>query len=403
MDVVKPLDARQAGETIAWAAAERKTVEIVGGASKRRLGRPIRADVLLDASGLNGIIDYEPAELVLTARAATPMKEIHAQLAAAGQILAFEPPDWRGLLGAGGEPTLGGILACNLAGPRRLRAGAARDFFLGFSAVNGRGETFKAGGKVVKNVTGYDLCKLMAGSYGTLSLLTEVTIKVAPRAESACTLLLPGIGDEEAVALMARALNTPYEVSAAAHLPAACAERSGIEATQGAVTVLRLEGPKPSIAFRAEALENIFGRGSRLDDDQTARFWSDIAEVAPLRSQDGRCIWRLCPPPSEAAKVAAQISSHFASADYFYDWGGGLIWVSLDAADAGADAGAALLRATLKSCGGHALLVAADEELRAKVDVFEPEPAALAAVSRKVKSGFDPAGVLNPGRMREGL
>ena len=397
---------------IRWAASERKTLEIVAGGSKSRLGRFAPTDVVFDVSQLAGIVDYDPAELVLTARAATPIKEIEAQLAAHRQMLAFEPPDWRGLLAAAGEPTLvsgeptlGGILACNLAGPRRLRAGAARDFFLGFAAINGRGEIYKAGGKVVKNVTGYDLCKLQAGAYGTLSLLTEVTIKTMPKPEAACTLLLPGLVDDDAIALLARALNTPHEVSGAAHLPAAVARRSGVAAVaagDGAITALRLEGPAPSIAFRADALELLFGCGLRLDDAETASFWREIGQVHALLPPSGKCVWRLCPTPSSAPAITRALRQRFSSAAFFFDWGGGLIWLSLDAQDAGGDGGAHFIRQCLRPFGGHATLIAGSEDLRAKIAVFEPEEPALAALSRRVKNGFDPIGLFNPGRMQEG-
>jgi glycolate oxidase FAD binding subunit len=413
MNGLQPTDVGQAAEMIGWAAAERKTLEIVAGGSKRRLGRFSPTDLVFDVSLLAGIVDYEPAELVLTARAATPMKEIEAQLAANRQMLAFEPPDWRGLLGGldeplaepWGEPTIGGILACNLAGSRRLRAGAARDFFLGFAAINGRGEIYKAGGKVVKNVTGYDMCKLQAGAYGTLSLLTEVTIKTMPKPEAACTLLLPGFADEAAIPLLARALNTPHEVSGAAHLPASVARRSGVAGLTtggGAVTALRLEGPAPSIAFRADALELLFGRGLRLSGGETARFWTEIGQVYALLPPSGRCVWRLCPTPSSAPEIARLLHEKFDSVEMFFDWGGGLIWLSLDEQEAGADGGAAFLRQSMRPFGGHATLIAATDDLRAKIAVFEPEEAALAALSRRVKAGFDPVGILNPGRMQEG-
>ena len=268
MTVFQPSDAVQAAEIVAWAAAESQSLEIVAGGSKRGLGRPPRAAHRLDVSRMAGIVDYEPAELILTARAATPMAEIEAELEAKRQMLAFEPADWRGLVGAGGEPTLGGVLACNLAGPRRVRVGSARDYFLGFSAINGWGEVWKAGGKVVKNVTGYDMCKLQAGAFGTLSVLAEVTLKVMPKPETACTMLLQSMADEIAVPQLSQALNSPYEVSAAAHLSAAVARRSGVAAVAeglGAVTALRLEGPAPSVAFRANAIEFLLGHGIRLD------------------------------------------------------------------------------------------------------------------------------------------
>jgi glycolate oxidase FAD binding subunit len=401
MSDMRASNAAEAAEAVLWAATEGKTLEISAGGSKRPLGRPAEADSVLDVSRLAGVVDYEPAELVLTARPGVTLKEIQALLALNAQMLSFEPPDWRPLLGTAGEPTLGGTLATNLSGPRRLRAGAARDFFLGFSAVNGRGELFKAGGKVVKNVTGYDLCKLMAGSFGTLALLTEVTIKTMPRPETTCALLLTGLTDEAAVALMAKALNTPYEVSSATHLPAAAASRLGF--ANSGLTALRLEGPAPSIAFRADALERLLGAGARLDAEETARFWRQIAEVAPLPRDASRIVWRLCPTPSAAPAIVAAIRAGAESADWFYDWAGGLVWLSLDAAQAGPDAGAGLVRGALKSHGGHATLIVAPEALRAKIPVFEPEPPALAALTRKVKQGFDPCGLFNPGRLREGL
>jgi glycolate oxidase FAD binding subunit len=405
MTVFQPSDAAQVAEVVAWASAESQSLEIIAGSSKRGLGRPSRAEHRLDVSRLAGIVDYEPAELVLTARAATPMAEIEAALEAKRQMLAFEPPDWRALIGGGGEPTLGGVLACNLAGPRRVRAGAARDYFLGFSAINGRGEVWKAGGKVVKNVTGYDMCKLQAGAYGTLSVLGEATVKVMPRPETACTLLIQGMADEIAIAELSRALNTPYEVSAAAHLPATVARRSGVAPVAeglGAVTGLRLEGPAPSVAFRANALETLLGHGIRLDAADTAHFWAEIGRVRPLLETTDRCVWRICPTPSFSPSVMSALRARFASADAYYDWGGGLIWLSLDASEAGSDGGAEAVRAATTPCGGHSTLVVASDAIRGTTSVFEPQQGALAALMRRVKTSFDPRGVLNPGRMHEG-
>jgi glycolate oxidase FAD binding subunit len=405
MATFQPSDARQAEETIAWAAAEGQSLEVVAGGSKRALGRPPRTDHTLDVSRLAGIVEYEPAELILTARAATPMAEVEAQLESRRQMLAFEPPDWRGVLGGGGAPTLGGVIACNIAGPRRVRAGAARDYFLGFSAINGWGDAWKAGGKVVKNVTGYDMCKLQAGAYGTLSVLTEVTLKVMPKPESACTVLLRGLADEIAIPTLAQALNTPYEVSAAAHLPATAARRSAVAAAAdglGSATALRLEGPHPSVAYRADAIETLLGRGSRLDAADTARLWAEIGAAQPLLELRTRCVWRLCPTPASAAAVMQAVRGQLSSAEAFYDWGGGLMWLSVDADEAGPDSGAAAVRAAVRQVGGHATLIVAPDTVRATVPVFEPAEGALAALSQRVKDGFDPRHVLNPGRMQEG-
>jgi glycolate oxidase FAD binding subunit len=366
----------------------------------------MKTDHVLDVSRLSGIVEYEAAELVLTARPGEPLASINAELAKKRQMLAFEPPDWRDLLGVEGEQTLGGVIACNLAGSRRVRAGSARDYVLGFSAVNGFGEIWKAGGKVVKNVTGYDMCKLQAGAYGTLSALTELTVKVMPKAETACTIVLHGLADDVAIPALANALNSPLEVSGAVHLPASAARRSKIGAVAaglGAATALRLEGPRPSVAYRAEALEALVGRGARLDNAATEAFWAEVGAVQRFLAQGSRIVWRLCPTPSHAPTVAHSILSTLESAEFFFDWGGGLIWLRLDAEEAGPDAGASIVRPVIKIAGGHATLVVAPEAVRASVPVFEPLSAGLAQLTARVKSGFDPRGVLNPGRMQDGV
>src|ERR1700722_18726133 len=294
MSHLKPPDAAQLREIVASAAAEAQPIEIVGGGSKRALGRPIQVAHTLDLSALAGIVDYEAAELVLTARAATPLAEIEAALAAKGQMLAFEPPDWGRLLGTSAGQTIGGVPSCNLAGPRRFKAGAARDHFLGFAGVNGRGEAFKAGGKVVKNVTGYDLCKLIAGAHGTLAVLSEVTIKVLPRPEKTRTVLIHGLDDAKAVAAMTAALNSPHEVSGAAHLPSGLARRSAVAYVAeagGAVTTLRVEGPGPSVVHRCEALRREltqYGPCEELHSENSARFWREMCDVEPFAGETAR-------------------------------------------------------------------------------------------------------------------
>lgn len=384
------------------AAAAGRTLEIVGGGSKRTIGRLIVTDDVLDLAALCGIVDYDPSELVLTAAAATPLAEIKAALEANRQMLAFEPPDWNALLPSNAAPTVGGIIACNMAGPRRVRAGAARDHLLGFAAINGRGEAWKAGGRVVKNVTGYDMCKLQAGAYGTLSVLTEVTIKVLPRPLASCSLLLRGLSDAVAIAAMATALNSPHEVSAAAHLPLGIAARSTTTEVSGsALTVLRLEGPPPSVDYRLGELAAMFGGSARLDEATSSALWSDIAAVAPLIGPPDAIIWRLCPTPSAAATLVARIRERLAAA-VFYDWGGGLVWLALGAEALDDECGAAVIRAAMSEYGGHATLVRAPAAARAAVTVFQPATGALEALHHRVKASFDPLGILNPGRMQSG-
>ncbi|HWD57526.1 MAG TPA: FAD-binding protein [Stellaceae bacterium] len=387
------------------ALAAEEPVELVAGGTKRGLGRPMQTLHVVDLTRFSGIRDYAPNELVLTAGAATPLGAIDRALAASGQMLAFEPPDWRDLLGAvHGSQTLGGVIACNLSGPRRIKAGAARDHFLGFSAVSGRAEVFKAGGKVVKNVTGYDLPKLMAGSYGTLAALAEVTVKVLPRPESAATVLVCGVAPDDAAPVMAAALGSPHEVSGAAYLPPAAPRAAPLPGATG-VVALRVEGPEPSVAYRRAALLRELaacGETAALGDAETAALWRDIGNVAPLAGLAGRAVWRVSVAPSRGAELALEVARQ-VDAVWFLDWGGGLVWLAvIEPGDAGA---AAIRRAVAGPMGngGHATLVRGSPGLRAAVPVFEPQPGPLAALSRRVKDGFDPRHILNPGRMVEGV
>jgi glycolate oxidase FAD binding subunit len=372
-------------------------LELVGGGSKRELGRPVNRGQILDLSGLSGISLYEPEELVLTAGAGTRLSQIEQALRDRRQMLAFEPPDLGPLYGRpAGEATLGGAIACNLAGPRRVKAGSARDHFLGCVAVNGLGEIFKTGGRVVKNVTGYDLCKLLAGSFGTLAAMAEITLKVLPAPEHVGTLLIPGLDDEAAVIAMTRGLSSAAEVSAAAHLPS---EQSGIlSGSSGkAATLLRLEGTAASIADRMDMLRrDLDGKGEALDDATSKSLWWALRDVAALRGASNVAIWRLSVPPASGAAAIAALQPD----RYYFDWGGGLIWL---ACPAEGDAGASRIRKAIASIGGHATLMRAPASVRAAIEVFQPQHPALAALTRRVKKSFDPDGRLNPGRMYRGL
>ncbi len=401
-----PGDLTELREAVGDALAADEPLELVAGGSKRGLGRPLQTPRTLDLSQLAGIRNYEPNELVLTAGAATPLAEIEAALAQNSQMLAFEPPDWRVLLGAPEtRPTLGGALACNLSGPRRIKAGAARDHFLGFRAVSGRGEIFKSGGKVVKNVTGYDLSKLMAGSYGTLAALEEATVKVLPRPEHVATVVLCGLDPAAAVRAMNRGLASPHDVSAAAYLPAGTAM-----AAMTKTVALRLEGPEPSVAFRRDRLQAELGadcESTVLEDNASAYFWRAVRDVEPLASLADRAVWRVSVAPARGAELGETIMRAL-DAVWYLDWGGGLVWAAVAGAEDGAgpeDGGGAVIRAAIRGADGHgtghASLVRGPAALRRGVPVFEPQPAALAALAARVKESFDPRHILNPGRMVE--
>jgi glycolate oxidase FAD binding subunit len=328
-------------------------------------------------------------------------------VAASNQELAFEPMDYGPLLGtAANAATIGGVLAANLSGPRRIKAGAARDHFLGFSAVSGRGEVFKSGGRVVKNVTGYDLCKVLAGSWGTLAVMTDVTIKTLPKAETEETVLVLNLDDAAAGKAMTAATGSYGDVSAAAHLPARLAERiAATAAGHAAVTAFRLEGVAPSVAQRKAVLEKLvapFGALTALGEQASRAFWRSVRDVTPFAAAGPggrRDLWRISTAPTEGAAVGRALANE-ADAEILYDWAGGLVWAALPAAD---DAQAPLVRATVAASGGHATLIRAPAAVRAAVDVFSPEPAPLAALTDRVRKSFDPQGVLNPGRMWAGI
>ncbi|MBP2302370.1 FAD-binding protein [Azospirillum picis] len=419
---LKPETAGQVTDAVRWALSAGEPLELVGAGSRRGLGRPVQAAHALDLSGLTGVVAYEPEELVLTALAGTPMAEIRALLAGRGQHLAFEPPDIE--TGTGG--TLGGLVASGLAGPRRISAGSARDHTLGIAGVSGRGEAYKGGGKVVKNVTGYDLPKLMAGSFGTLTALTEITVKVLPAPEDTATLLLFGLDDPTAIDALGEALRSPYEVSGAAHLPAGIAARSGVPALAragGAVTLVRLEGFGPSVAARVAMLRPELRADAVIGREESLAAWREVRDAAwfagvgadgPLPnppppsspstasagegrgggSGDGH-LWKLSVPPA-AGPATVAIIRRTLDVEVVYDWGGGLVWLA-----APPDSGPAI-RAAL-TVGGHATLVRAPEAARAAAEVFQPLPGPLMALSRRVKDSFDPNGILNPGRMYAGL
>ncbi len=404
-DTLKARDAKDVEDAVQWALGEAKALEILGHGSKRSIGRPLQADLMLDLSALSGVTLYEPEELVLSAKAGTPLAEIEALVAGQEQRLAFEPMDCAQLLdGPIGRGTIGGTIAANLCGPRRITAGAARDHLLGFVAVSGRGETFRSGGRVVKNVTGYDLCKLMAGSWGTLAVLTEVTLKTLPKPETEVTVVMSGLDDAAAMRAMAAAMGSICEVSGAAHLPAATAARfpTGLALAEGrAVTAMRLEGVAPSVAHRKAALLAALrplGETALIDDTVSRRLGAairDVAAFAASRTGRDQPLWRISTAPIMGHALAARVTGEI-EAEVVYDWAGGLVWMATPAAE---DAAAGLVRAAVGAVGGHATLVRAPAQLRAAIDVFEPQEPGLAALTKRVKESFDPNRVLNPGRM----
>ncbi|MGH6842901.1 MAG: FAD-binding protein [Methylocella sp.] len=395
MSAFLPAEPAQVAECVAEAAARRTPLSILGLGSKSALGRPMQNPGRLELSRLDGVTYYECGELVFSALAGTQIDTIETMLAKNGQELAFEPMSFAALYGTG-RGTIGGAIMANLSGPRRIKAGAARDFVLGIKAVSGRGEVFKAGGRVVKNVTGYDLPRGLAGSFGTLSVATEITLKVLPRGETSATLILTGLDPAPAVNALCAAMGAPADVSGAAHLPPFAARTQGFSAS---ITALRLEGFAPSVAGRLELLEAMlkdFAPIARLDAPASQTLWRAIRDVEPLARPREKIIWKISVAPTAGPKVAETVfRAHIGEA--MFDWSGGLVWLALDPCPGAA---ASLIRqAVAENGGGHATLIRAPAETRADVPVFEPQPRPLADLSRRLKAAFDPYAILEPCRM----
>jgi glycolate oxidase FAD binding subunit len=375
------------------ACAEGAKLDIIGGGALAGLGRPRAGERRLSLAGLAGIVFYAPAEMTLCAKAGTTIEEVEAAVSEKGQILPFEPLRPRALWGEAGEPTLGGMVATNLSGPRRITAGAVRDNVLGLRVVNGLGQALKCGGRVMKNVTGLDLTKLNCGAHGTLGVVTEATIKLAPRPEAETTLVIPGLDDARAIEAMTRAVGSPFGVSGAAWL------QSGMGGDV-ARTLLRVEGFPESVNVRAHRLAALlaeFGQARKVEGKESAGLWRSVRDAEFVAEPRGRAIWRVSVAPSQAAAFVARLGA--TALARYYDWGGGLVWVATDATEAAA----ANLRRALAPAGGHATLMRASDDMRARVAVFQPPSDLELKLARGVKASFDPGGVLNFGRMYAGV
>ncbi|MGY4329722.1 glycolate oxidase FAD binding subunit [Bradyrhizobium sp. LB7.2] len=409
VDTLRVRDAKDVEEVVRAAIANEQPLEIIGHGSKRSIGHAMATNAVLDVSALNAITAYEPNELIVTLQAGAPLADVLSLIDAKNQQFAFEPMNTAPLLGTPALGTIGGMIAAGLAGPRRIRAGGARDHLLGAHAVSGFGDSFKTGGKVVKNVTGYDLCKLLAGSWGTLSVMTEVTLKVMPKPEAERTLLLRGLDDAAANKAMTAALGSPFDVSGAAHLPKSAfrtrTEGLGDIAGQGeALTVLRLEGITASAAHRAGSLRELlapFGTATLVEDVASAALWAAIRDVLPFAASGALGawpVWRIVCPPASGAALGTLLARE-TGGDVIYDWGGGLIWAALPPKS---DAHAPAVRERTNAVGGHATLIRAAEDIRRGVDVFHPQAVGIVALSERVRASFDPKTILNRGRLTRG-
>ena len=401
MQNARPGSERELQRLIMDAARAEMPVEVIGAGTKRTVGRPINSGLGISTASLSGVTLYEPTELVMGARAGTPLVDIERRLAEKGQMLAFEPIDLGPVLGApANSGTIGAVFATNFSGSRRVIAGGARDHLLGIEAITGAGQTFRGGGRVMKNVTGYDLCRAVCGSWGTLAVMTGVTFKVLPRPERTGTLVILGLDDTSGVEALCAALGTPFEVSGAVHLQAPFAARlhhAGLAAALKAVTAVRIETYESSLRYRLDRLKDAlhaFGEIHELDDANAIAFWDELRRLSPLQGGTAP-LWRLSTAPRSGPAVVAAIT-RYMECRAFYDWSGGLVWVEvLDTADAGA----ADIRRVIAHHGGHATLIRAAPAVRASIDVFQPLEPDIAAITRGIKAVFDPKDILNRGRL----
>jgi glycolate oxidase FAD binding subunit len=395
---IAPANEAEIASAVREAADTGAAFEIVSGGSKRAMGRPVEAPFVLDIKALSGIVTYEPEELVLTASAATPMIEIEAALASKHQMLGFAPADWGPLFGtAGGRATLAGVVAANACGARRVKAGAVRDHVIGCRFVNGKGEAIKAGGHVIKNVTGFDISRLMCGAFGTLGVLTELTVRLTPANPRNAVLALADCDTGAGLGALRAAARLPVEATGLAYLPAALLAENetvrafGLSPGRGAA-LIRVEGTPSAIVEKLSLLRTHFADHDlmALDEMLADTLFKAIGNGGFFVNSRSD-LWRLVLTPSEAGAALAELRPTF----WYADWAGGLIWLALEATQETAGA----LRALTARFGGHATLMRAGDEARSRLAIFDPETPARAKLTRSVKAAFDPHRLFNPGRM----
>ncbi len=378
--MIRPENEAQLAEAIRDAGG---ALSIRGGATR---GLSPAGDAV-ETSGLHGVRLYEPGALTLVVGAGTPMDDIDTILGEKNQRLAFEPMDHRALLGTSGVPTIGGVAAANVSGPRRLQVGAARDHMLGVRFVTGTGEIVKNGGRVMKNVTGYDLVKVLAGSYGTLGVLSEVSLKVQAIPEAQATLVLRGQEMSDALADLMRAMSTPYDVSGAAYVS------SGAGKT-GAERRIRVEGMAGSVAYRAGKLADLLGADAVIEGEDSAALWRELRDVTPFAGRDG-AVWKVSTRPSRAAGLSQALTKGGQPHEVIADWSGGLLWLLVPEAG---DLGAAAIRAAVAQAGGHATLIRGDLA-RTGVTRFQSQGPIQDRLAAGLRARFDPRSILNAGLM----
>lgn len=397
MTTLMPADEAELIALVNEVASKDTPVSVLGGGSRCGIGRATQSEKSLSTQKMTGITLLEPAEMVFSARAGTPVSQVEKALAEHGQAMTFEPMDHRRLLGTKGQPTIGAVAACNISGPRRIAAGGARDSLIGIRLVNGKGELIKNGGRVMKNVTGLDLVKLLSGSWGTLGVLSEVTFKVLPQPVNTTTLQLSDLDDEAGTKALCHAMTSQFEPTGAAHLPA------GLSGPKSR-TIIRLEGFDSQLRYRFDQMSKHlaeFGKAEEVSGQESDTLWRDVRDVVPLVEPKDYAVWKVSVAPTKGAELVRRFSDD-KDVRAFYDWSGGLVWIALDA-EIDEDAGAGSLRHILADMGGHATLIRGSSDLRSRIDVFQPLSRPVMKLTAGIKATFDPKGIFNPGFMYSGV
>ena len=402
-NIFNPSSREEIAEIIRNCYKKNIPLEINGSKSKNKIGRNFQAEKTLDLTSYSGIIDYKPEELYIKVKAGTPINSIIEELDKHDQQLAFEPVDFGFLFnGKSNNGTIGGVISCNFAGPRRFKVGSARDHLLGFQGINGKGEIIKSGGTVVKNVTGYDLCKLISGSFGTLSVLTELSVKVLPKPQNSKTLIINNPHIKKAIEYLGTALSSSSDPSGGVFYPEQFDQSFTFNdlTHKGALTAIRIEGPSNSVDHRIKNLSAELGllenEYSILESVQTKIFWNKTKNLE-IFSNSKKNLLRIVAPISETLSVLQKMKPY--EINYFLDWGGSLIWVELEKISL------KILREIkdiMQQHSGYFTIIKVEDDLKASADIFTIDPIKY-KISEKIKKSFDPKRIFNPGKMYSGI
>ena len=402
-NVFKPSTREEIVEIVKNCFKKNIPLEINGLKSKNKIGRNFQSEKTLDLSNYSGVIEYKPEELYIKVKAGTPIKEIVEQLDKNNQQLAFEPNDFGYLFnGESNSGSIGGVVSCNFAGSRRFKVGSVRDHVLGFQGLNGKGETIKSGGTVVKNVTGYDLCKLLSGSFGTLSILTELSIKVLPKPETSKTLVIKNPHLKKALSYLGQSLSSSTDPSGGVFYPDYFGKNFILNdlTHEGGLTAIRIEGPTNSVDQRidrlSKELELLSQEISILDTEQSNIFWNRTKNLEVFKNLKSN-LFRIVVPMSETLKVIQKLKSD--DVKYFIDWGGSLIWIALNEINSKI---LSEIKQIVKKHHGYYTIIKIEEDLKASADVFTIDPIKY-KISEKIKKSFDPKRIFNPGKMYTGI